>query len=147
MGLAPSIDAAIDRAVKGAEIVIHCGAATKGGWPEHKVGTVLGTQNVLDACKKHQVKQLVHISSMSVIDWAGMSDNGAVNEGTNLEPRADERGAYTRAKLEAEKLGSVHLQVAERGAPSAERSGELPAGLRPARGSELRIALSETRGR
>ena len=41
--------AAIDRAVKGAEIVIHCGAATKGGWPEHKGGTVVGTQNVVDA--------------------------------------------------------------------------------------------------
>jgi hypothetical protein len=27
---------AVDRAVKGAEIVIHCGAAMTGGWPEHK---------------------------------------------------------------------------------------------------------------
>lgn len=96
--------AAVERAVKGAEIVIHVGAAMKGGWPEHKVGTVLGTQNVVDACTKHKVKQLVHISSMSVIDGAGMSGNGAVCESTALEPRADERGAYTRAKLEAETI-------------------------------------------
>jgi nucleoside-diphosphate-sugar epimerase len=95
---------AVDRAVKGADIVIHCGAAMKGGWPEHKGGTVVGTQNVIDACKKHKVKQLVHISSMSVVDWAGSDKNGPVNEGTAVEPRADERGAYTRAKLEAEKL-------------------------------------------
>ncbi|MDB4958396.1 MAG: hypothetical protein JWO36_5965 [Myxococcales bacterium] len=95
---------AVERAVKGAEIVIHAGAAMKGGWPEHKGGTVAGTQNVIDACKKHKTKQLVHISSMSVVDWAGNSGNGAVNEGSSLEPRADERGAYTRAKLEAEKL-------------------------------------------
>jgi nucleoside-diphosphate-sugar epimerase len=101
---------AIDRAVKGAEIVIHAGAAMKGGWAEHKVGTVDGTRNVLDACKKHGVKQLVHISSMSVIDWAGMSDNGHVDESTNLEPRSDERGAYTRAKLEAEKLVALAAQ-------------------------------------
>jgi nucleoside-diphosphate-sugar epimerase len=95
---------AVDRAVAGAEIVIHCGAATKGGWLEHKAGTVIGTQNVIDACKKHGVKQLVYISSMSVIDWAGSAGNGPVSETANLEPRPDERGAYTRAKLEAEQL-------------------------------------------
>jgi len=95
---------AVDRAVAGAETVIHVGAAMKGGWPEHKGGTVVGTQNVIDACTKHGVKQLVHISSMSVIDWAGSVGNGSVSETANLEPRADERGAYTRAKLEAEQL-------------------------------------------
>ncbi len=95
---------AVDKAVKGAEIVIHCGAAMKGGWPEHKGGTVVGTQNIVDSCKKHGVKQLVHISSMSVVDWAGMSGNGKVCEMAAYEPRPDERGAYTRAKLEAEKI-------------------------------------------
>jgi predicted dehydrogenase len=65
--------AAVDRAVAGAGIVIHVGAAMKGGWPEHYGGTVIGTQNVIDAARKHKVKQLVHISSMSVIDWAGSS--------------------------------------------------------------------------
>ena len=95
---------AVDRAVRGAEIVIHCGAAMKGGWPEHKGATVIGTQNVIDACKKLGVRQLVHISSMSVIDWAGSAGNGPVSEAANLEPRPDERGAYTRAKLEAERL-------------------------------------------
>lgn len=99
--------AAVDRAVKGAETVIHVGAAMKGGWPEHKGGTVVGTQNVIDACKKHGVHQLVHISSMSVIDWAGTAAKGAtVDENADLEPRPDERGPYTRAKLEAEKLVS-----------------------------------------
>ena len=96
--------AAVDHAVQGAEVVIHCGAAMKGGWPEHKGGTVIGTQNVIDACKKYSVQQLVHISSMSVIDWAGSAGNGPVSEAANLEPRPDERGAYTRAKLEAEQL-------------------------------------------
>src|SRR6185503_18116570 len=105
---------AVDRAVKGAEIVIHCGAAMKGGWPEHKGGTVIGTQNVIDACRKHRVKQLVHISSMSVFDWAGSAGNGPVSETAALEPRADERGAYTRAKLEAEQLVSAAV---ERGLP------------------------------
>ncbi|CAN5911943.1 hypothetical protein BH11MYX2_BH11MYX2_00990 [soil metagenome] len=94
---------AVERAIQGAQVVIHCGAAMKGGWPEHKVGTVVGTQNVIDACNKHRVRQLVHISSMSVFDWAG-SDGTSVSESVALEPRAEERGAYTRAKLEAEQL-------------------------------------------
>ena len=106
---------AVDRAVKGAETVIHVGAAMKGGWPEHKGGTVVGTQNVIDACKKFGVRQLVHISSMSVIDWAGSAGNGPVSEAAALEPRPDERGAYTRAKLEAEQLV---VEAAAAGLPS-----------------------------
>jgi 2-alkyl-3-oxoalkanoate reductase len=103
--------AAVDRAVAGAEIVIHCGASMKGGWPEHKGGTVAGTQNVIDACKKHGVRQLVHISSMSVIDWAGNDGRGPVTEDAAVEPRPDERGAYTRAKLEAERLVSAAVSA------------------------------------
>jgi len=99
--------AAVDAAIAGGETVIHVGAAMKGGWLDHRGGTVVGTQNVIDACTKHRVKQLVHISSMSVIDWAGSSGNGPVSEAANLEPRSDERGAYTRAKLEAEGLVSA----------------------------------------
>lgn len=73
-----------------------------GGWPEHLGATVVGTQNVIDACRRRDVEKLVHISSMSVVDWAGSSGKGPVTERTPLEPRAEERGAYTRAKLEAE---------------------------------------------
>ena len=94
---------AVDKAALGAETVIHAGAAMKGGWPEHKRSTVDGTQHIVDACKKHGVKQLVHISSMSVVDWAG-SDNRPVSEQAPLEPRPEKRGAYTRAKLEAERI-------------------------------------------
>ncbi|MCX5742457.1 MAG: NAD-dependent epimerase/dehydratase family protein, partial [Proteobacteria bacterium] len=96
--------AAVDRAVAGVEIVIHIGAATTGGWPEHQRGTVDGTRHVIDACTRHGVRQLVYLSSMSVIDWAGSAGHGPVTERANLEPRPDERGAYTRAKLEAERL-------------------------------------------
>jgi predicted dehydrogenase/nucleoside-diphosphate-sugar epimerase len=97
---------AVDRAVRGAEIVIHCGAAMKGGWLEQKGATVVGTQNVIEACARFGVRQLVHMSSMSVIDWAGSARQGPVTETAPLEPRPDERGAYTRAKLEAERLVS-----------------------------------------
>ena len=106
---------AVDRAVKGATTVIHCGATTKGDWPEHKLGTVVGTQNVIDAVQKYGVKQLVHISSMSVVDGAGNSGKAPVDESARTEPRAAERGPYTRAKLEAEQLV---LAAARQGLPA-----------------------------
>jgi 2-alkyl-3-oxoalkanoate reductase len=95
--------AAVDRAVSGAAIVIHAGAAMKGPWLDHERATVAGTQNVIDACRKHNVTKLVHISSLSVVDWAGL-DGKIVNESSPLEPRSQDRGHYTRAKLEAENL-------------------------------------------
>lgn len=95
---------AVDRAVRGAEIVIHCGATMKGGEVAHQTGTVVGTRNVIEACRRHAVHQLVHVSSMAVIDWAGSSGNGAVTEAAALEPHPEARGGYTRAKLEAERL-------------------------------------------
>jgi nucleoside-diphosphate-sugar epimerase len=76
----------------------------KGGLIEHTTGTIIGTRNVIAACKKHGVEKLVHVSSMSVIAWAGAPEGSAVNEDTAFEPRAEDRGAYTQAKLEAEKL-------------------------------------------
>jgi 2-alkyl-3-oxoalkanoate reductase len=94
--------ASVDRAVQGAAIVVHAGAAMRGGWPEHLGSTVVGTRNVVDACRRFGAKRLVHVSSMSVVDWAGWSGKGPVTEDAALEPRPEERGAYTRAKLEAE---------------------------------------------
>ncbi len=93
---------AVQRAVKGAQKVIHAGAAMNGGWVQHQCATVIGTSNVAQACRKYNVSKLVHISSMSVVDWAGSSGKDPVSETTPLEPRPLERGAYTRAKLEAE---------------------------------------------
>jgi len=96
--------AAVDRAVQGAACVFHVGAAMKGGWLDHQGGTIEGTRNVLAACRKHGVNKMVHVSSLSVIDWAGADAMTPVDENTPLEPRAEERGSYTQAKLEAEKL-------------------------------------------
>jgi nucleoside-diphosphate-sugar epimerase len=94
---------AVDRAVRGVRTVVHAGAAMKGGWDEHERATVVGTRNVVDACRRHGVTKLVHVSSMSVSDWAGC-DGGNLSETSPDEPRPEERGHYTRAKLEAEKI-------------------------------------------
>jgi predicted dehydrogenase/nucleoside-diphosphate-sugar epimerase len=120
---------AVDRAVRGAETVFHVGAAMKGGWLDHQGGTIEGTRNVLAACRKHGVRKLVHTSSLSVIDWAGADAFAPVNEETALEGRAEERGSYTRAKLEAEKLVS---EEAARGLPAViVRPGQIFGGRIP----------------
>jgi len=94
---------AVARAVDGAEVVIHAGAAMSGRWADHRCATVVGTDNVIESCRRLGVRQLVHISSLSVVDWAGAAAAGKpISESTPLEPRPEERGAYTRAKLQAE---------------------------------------------
>ena len=95
---------AVDRALCGARTVIHVGAAMKGAREDHDCATIRGTRNVLDACLRHGVEKLVHISSLSVVDWAGGKPGSPISESTPFEPRPDDRGHYTRAKLAAERL-------------------------------------------
>ena len=61
----------VDRAVSGCDLVYHLGAAMKGGAAEFEQATTWGTRNVVDACLRHQVKRLVYVSSLSVLDHAG----------------------------------------------------------------------------
>lgn len=93
---------AVDRAVADCKIVYHLGAGVRGRPWDLDRGTVVGTQNMIDACLKHRVKCLVYISSMSVIHAAKKGD--PVDEAWPLEPAADKRGRYTQTKLQAERL-------------------------------------------
>jgi 2-alkyl-3-oxoalkanoate reductase len=120
---------AVDRAIAGADVVIHAGAAMNGDWSSHEAGTVLGTRNVLDACAAHGTRQLVHISSLSVVDFAG-SEHSVIDESAALEPHPEARGFYTRAKLAAEQQVSL---AARRGLPCAIlRPGQIFGGGIPA---------------
>ena len=107
---------AVDRALTGATAVFHLGAAMGGPWEAHEAGTVTGTRNVIDSCLKHKVPKLVYVSSLSVIDWAGHPTGQPVTETSPLEPHPQQRGHYTRAKLEAERI--VRAAVQERGLPA-----------------------------
>jgi nucleoside-diphosphate-sugar epimerase len=42
---------------------------------------------VIDACLKHGVKKLVHVSSLSVLDHAGHVRGETVTESSALEPK------------------------------------------------------------
>ncbi len=95
---------AVDRAVAGAEIVYHVGAAMKGGAHDHERGTVCGTQNIVDSALRHDVQRLVYISSLSCLHAAVARRGAAVTEDWPIEPSPTKRGAYTQAKTTAEKI-------------------------------------------
>jgi nucleoside-diphosphate-sugar epimerase len=94
----------VDAAMKGIKVVYHVGAAMKGGKEEFEQGTIWGTRNMLEACRKHGVDRLVYVSSLSVMDHASHVTGNPVVENSPQEPYPERRGAYTQTKLEAERM-------------------------------------------
>ncbi len=93
---------AVDAAVAGCDIIFHV-AAKAGVWgpyAEYRRANVVGTQNVLSACRKHGVRRLVYTSSPSVVfdgrDMEGVDES--VPYPTHYE------AAYPKTKAEAERL-------------------------------------------
>lgn len=72
--------AAVARAAAGCDIVFHVAAKAGvwGPWADYHRVNVLGTENVLAACRTHGIRRLVFTSSPSVT-FAGVDQNG-VNE-------------------------------------------------------------------
>jgi len=95
---------AVDRAVRGVDLVYHVGSAMRGGKAAFDAGTIWGTKNVVSACVRHGVKRLVYVSSVILLDHAGRSPGTPIDETHALEPKAELRGFYTQAKLEAERM-------------------------------------------
>jgi nucleoside-diphosphate-sugar epimerase/predicted dehydrogenase len=95
---------AVEQAVKGATVVFHIGAAMGGDWAAHESATIAGTRNVVNSCLAHRVRKMIHVSSLSVINWAGDLTTQPVTESAMLEPTPQHRGHYTQSKLEAERI-------------------------------------------
>jgi nucleoside-diphosphate-sugar epimerase len=90
---------AVDRAVEGADYVVHTAAALPLYKPQDIYTTdVEGTRNVLDAALRHGVKRAVHISSTAVY---GIPDHHPLVE----DDRLDGVGPYGQAKIQAEMIG------------------------------------------
>ena len=59
---------AIVKAFEGMDYVFHCGALSS-PWGKYEAfyeANVIGTENVIQACKQHQVKRLIHVSTPSI---------------------------------------------------------------------------------
>ena len=88
--------AALERAMAGADIVIHTAAAL----PLYSVQDIYttditGTKNVLESALRHQIDRVVHISSTAVY---GIPDHHPLYEDDQLSGV----GPYGRAKIKAE---------------------------------------------
>ena len=89
---------AVDRAVENCDIVFHCAYGSAGGAAQQKRATVKGMENVLKASLKHEVKRVVHVSTISVY---GKTEDGCLDESA---PRRYSKQVYADSKLEAEKF-------------------------------------------
>jgi 2-alkyl-3-oxoalkanoate reductase len=91
---------ALLKLVKNHDAVVHCAALAKtwGPFGDFQQANVVGTQNLLDACQKAEVKRFVHISSTSVAfhfyDQRQLKENAAW-AGSKVNP-------YITTKWEAE---------------------------------------------
>ena len=88
----------VARAVKGAEIIVHCAAALPLYSAEDIFSTdVDGTRNVLAAAHEQKIKRVVHVSSTAVY---GVPDHHPIFEDDKL----DGVGPYGQAKIDAEEV-------------------------------------------
>ena len=93
---------AVKRAAEGCDIVFHV-AAKAGVWGQYEEfyrANVLGTKHVIDACRLHGIKRLVHTSSPSVV-FDG-SDMEGVDESVPYPEHFE--AFYPQTKAEAEQL-------------------------------------------
>ena len=90
--------AAVDHAVNGNDLVVHCAAALPLYRKKDIFSTeVNGTRNVLQSALDHEVSRVIHISSTAVY---GIPDHHPLNEDDNLRGV----GPYGEAKILAERL-------------------------------------------
>lgn len=85
------------------DTVVHCAAETAGGWDAHQRNSIDATRNVLDAMRRASIRQLVHVSSLAVID---ADASQPLDETSPLEQDGRRRGAYVWGKLAAERIAA-----------------------------------------
>ena len=100
----------LEPAFEGIDYVVHAAADTSGTEEGARKVTIGGTRNILDLSASHQVRKLVYISSCSVYGSVDYKDGQMIDESTLLERLPEQRGIYSWAKLEAEKLVTEHME-------------------------------------
>jgi 2-alkyl-3-oxoalkanoate reductase len=88
-------------AVRGVDAVIHLAAVKDGEFYSRFAGTVIATENLLEAMVAARVLRLIDISSFSVYDY---SSGRTIAEDTPLERYPLQRDEYAQVKLLQEEL-------------------------------------------
>lgn len=97
----------VENAVKGMDCVFHVAAkpGVWGNYSDYYNTNTVGTQNVVDACLKHNVKRLIHTSSPSVVFTAG--DMEGVDESVPYAKTFHTHYVKTKKMAEDYVLGAV----------------------------------------
>ncbi|WP_158971670.1 NAD-dependent epimerase/dehydratase family protein [Paraglaciecola sp. L3A3] len=91
----------LTRVLNGCDAVVHCAVGTAYGDNDLIYRTTVnGTQNLLTACKQNNIKKIIHLSSLAVIN---MENNGKEITEQNCQPSTSQN-IYAKSKLDAENL-------------------------------------------
>jgi nucleoside-diphosphate-sugar epimerase len=95
-------EGAVFSAAKGCDAIIHIAAKAGvwGAYADYHRANVIGTQNVIEACRKHGIQRLVYTSTPSVIHSGSDVEGG--NE--SLPSATHFETAYPATKAEAERM-------------------------------------------
>ena len=91
-------------AVTGVDAVLHLAAAKAGDIYAQLGGTVVATENLLNAMQQTDVRRLVIISSFSVYEYLHRPGRGVIDEYSPLDADPEKRDEYCQTKLLQEQL-------------------------------------------
>jgi nucleoside-diphosphate-sugar epimerase/predicted dehydrogenase len=94
-------------AFTGAEAVIHCAAATSGGFEAHQAHSLDATENVMRAAHAAGVRRFIHVSSLSVL--AG-GRGKPLREDSPLHADSRASGPYAWGKAESERIARARAE-------------------------------------
>ncbi len=96
--------AGLDDLVRGVDAVISNAACKAGDFYTQFAGTVITTENLLQAMANTDVKRLVAVSTFSVYGFLKMSDRELLDEESPLDTDPIDRDEYAQTKLVQEQL-------------------------------------------
>ncbi len=94
----------ISDALQGVDAAIHLAAAKDGDFYTRFAGTVIATENLLDAMIEGKMMRLVNISTFSVYDYLRRPSETMITEESLIESNPLERDEYAQTKLLQEEL-------------------------------------------
>lgn len=86
------------------DVVIHLAATKAGDFATQFAGTVLATENLLDALTDSPVSRLVAVSTFSVYDYSSMPAGSVLDEDSPIDTDPAKRDEYAQTKLIQERL-------------------------------------------
>jgi nucleoside-diphosphate-sugar epimerase len=91
-------------ATRGIDLVIHAAAGTKGAAADMFANSVIGTRNLMNACRENKVRRVLLVSSFSVYDTSNIPTGSTVSEVTPIEKNGVSKGVYAYTKTQQEHL-------------------------------------------